>query len=60
MRYNQLTFGEKGELLGGGVGTFLLERARVSRQAAGERNFHVFYGLLAGHTCSIQTDKAYA
>jgi myosin-5 len=30
-KYNQLTFGEKGELLGGGVRTFLLERARVSR-----------------------------
>jgi myosin heavy subunit len=59
-KYNQLFFGSNGEMLGGGVQTFLLERARVTRQAEGERNFHVFYAMLEGHDCAIHADQRYA
>merc|ERR1719253_442948 len=42
-KYNQLFF----------------DQGRVTRHQPGERNFHVFYGMLQAHTCSIPTDCNY-
>lgn len=49
-KYILLQLNYNGQVVGGRVSTYLLEKNRVFRQATGERNFHVFYNLLAGAT----------
>lgn len=48
-KFIQLRFATAaGEIHAGAVRTYLLEKSRVVAQAAGERNFHIFYQLLRG------------
>lgn len=45
----KLSFGADGkQLVGASVEAYLLEMSRVTVQAAGERNFHIFYHMCAG------------
>ncbi|XP_073237058.1 unconventional myosin-X-like isoform X2 [Porites lutea] len=47
-KFINLKFNSKGRMDGGSIQDFLLEKNRVVRQNPGERNYHIFYSLLAG------------
>lgn len=47
-KYNEMCFNPVGSLIGARVKTYLLESSRVVSQQEGERNYHVFYEMLAG------------
>ncbi|KAL3669305.1 hypothetical protein V7S43_005682 [Phytophthora oleae] len=46
-KFSELQFDALGQLVGARSRTYLLEKSRVSLQGLGERNYHIFYQLLA-------------
>jgi chitin synthase len=49
-KYTELQFTERGRLCGVKTLDYYLERSRVAGAPSGERNFHIFYYLVAGST----------
>ncbi|XP_028291759.1 unconventional myosin-X isoform X2 [Gouania willdenowi] len=47
-KFIQLHFSQNGNIQGGCIIDYLLEKNRLVRQNPGERNYHIFYSLLAG------------
>ncbi|KAI5106733.1 unconventional myosin-X, partial [Silurus meridionalis] len=47
-KFIQLHFSQNGNIQGGCIVHYLLEKNRVVRQNPGERNYHIFYSLLSG------------
>lgn len=52
-KFTQILFDGDGNIVGSRVDVYLLEKSRVVRQLAGERNYHVFYQLLAATADSL-------
>lgn len=47
-KYTELQFDDSGKIIGYKTLNYYLEKERLTKCAAGERNFHVLYALLAG------------
>ncbi|VBB25635.1 unnamed protein product [Acanthocheilonema viteae] len=47
-KFIEIHFNDKGIIVGGFISHYLLERSRLCGQNARERNYHIFYQLIAG------------
>ncbi|GAB9472769.1 Myosin-i heavy chain [Globisporangium polare] len=47
-KFIEIQFDHHGKIVGAEIMNFLLEKTRIVSQSIGERNYHIFYQLLAG------------
>jgi len=55
-KYLEIQFNTNDAPVGSVTSTFLLEKTRVAFQGKNERNFHIFYQMLAGADMSLKND----
>ena len=55
-KYIEIMFDEKTSIIGAKIRTYLLERSRLVFQPVKERNYHIFYQLVAGASESERQD----
>ncbi|RLN47568.1 hypothetical protein BBJ29_005933 [Phytophthora kernoviae] len=49
-KFIKMEFSPQGNLIGASIQTYLLEKVRLAYQAESERNYHIFYEIIAGAT----------
>uniref|UniRef100_M4B5D7 Myosin-like protein n=1 Tax=Hyaloperonospora arabidopsidis (strain Emoy2) TaxID=559515 RepID=M4B5D7_HYAAE len=49
-KFIKMEFSAEGSLIGASIQTYLLEKVRLAYQAESERNYHIFYEIVAGAT----------
>ncbi len=55
-KYIDISFTNKGKLVGASIETYLLEKVRLIHPGPGERNYHVFYQFLKAANASDRQD----
>lgn len=55
-KYIDISFTNKGKLVGASIETYLLEKVRLIHPGPGERNYHVFYQFLKAATARERQD----
>ena len=46
-KFIRIHFGPAGKIAGADIESYLLEKSRITYQMAAERNYHIFYQLMA-------------
>ncbi|KAL3944822.1 MAG: hypothetical protein SGBAC_001087 [Bacillariaceae sp.] len=56
-KFIEIQFTRMGRLVGAQIETYLLEKVRLVNPSAGERNYHIFYEMLAGSMSAQELRK---